>query len=197
MGRAVGGTAGKARILAEARGVDDLDGHALAGFIEAEGSFVIARNNAGRNWLCAMTLNQRADDADMLLDVVRVTGLGRLHAVPARRSSRPQVVWSVSSKLECRELAGLLRRYPLRGRKCREARRAGAEARLSVRPAANGEGPLLQDGAVPTPGAAPDASGAGRERDERVSRRLERRDIADLRLRIREIGARKQGPLVR
>ncbi len=121
MGRAVGGTAGKARILAEARGVDDLDGHALAGFIEAEGSFVIARNNAGRNWLCAMTLNQRADDADMLLDVVRVTGLGRLHAVPARRSSRPQVVWSVSSKLECRELAGLLRRYPLRGRKCREA----------------------------------------------------------------------------
>src|SRR5205814_365070 len=73
------------------------------------------------NWLCAMTLNQRADDADMLLDIVRVTGLGRLYAVPARRSSRPQVAWSVTSKLACRELAGLLRRYPLRGRKRREA----------------------------------------------------------------------------
>lgn len=67
-----------------------------------------------------MTLNQRADDADMLLDIVRVTGLGRLYAVPARRTSRPQVVWSVASKLECRELARLLRRYPLRGRKRRE-----------------------------------------------------------------------------
>ena len=40
--------------------------------------------------------------------------------VPARRTSRPQVVWSVASKLECRELARLLRRYPLRGRKRRE-----------------------------------------------------------------------------
>ena len=98
MGRAVGGTAEKARILAAAQGVDDMDGHALAGFIEAEGSFVIAPNNRGRSWLCAMALNQRADDADMLLDIVRVTGLGRLHAVPARRSSRPQVVWSVTQQ---------------------------------------------------------------------------------------------------
>jgi hypothetical protein len=120
MGRAIGGSAEKARTVAGAQGVGELDGHALAGFIEAEGSFVIAPNNGGRSWLCAMTLNQRADDADMLLDIVRVTGLGRLHAVPARRTSRPQVVWSVCSKLECRELAQLLRRYPLRGRKRRE-----------------------------------------------------------------------------
>jgi hypothetical protein len=67
-----------------------------------------------------MSLNQRADDADLLCDIVRVTGLGRLYAVPARRTSRPQVVWSVASKLECRELARLLQRYPLRGRKRRE-----------------------------------------------------------------------------
>jgi hypothetical protein len=120
MGRAVGGSAEKARAVAGAQGVDELDGHALAGFIEAEGSFVISPNNGGRSWLCAMTLNQRADDTDMLLDIVRVTGLGRLHAVPARRTSRPQVVWSVGSKLECRELAQLLRRHPLRGRKRHE-----------------------------------------------------------------------------
>ena len=108
------------RTLAAAQGVDDVDGHALAGFIEAEGSFSIAPNNGGRSWLCGMSLSQRADDADLLCDIVRVTGLGRLYAVPARRTSRPQVVWSVASKLECRELARLLRRYPLRGRKRRE-----------------------------------------------------------------------------
>jgi hypothetical protein len=120
MGRAVGGAAEKVRTLAAAQGVDDIDGHALAGFIEAEGSFSIAANNRGRSWLCAMSLNQRADDADVPCDIVRVTGLGRLYGVPARRTSRPQVVWSVASKLECRELARLLQRYPLRGRKRRE-----------------------------------------------------------------------------
>jgi hypothetical protein len=120
MGRAIGGAAEKVRTLAAAQGVDDVDGHALAGFIEAEGSFSIAANNGGRSWLCGMSLNQRADDADLLCDIVRVTGLGRLYAVPARRTSRPQVVWSVASKLECRELARLLQRYPLRGRKRRE-----------------------------------------------------------------------------
>jgi hypothetical protein len=44
MGRAVGGAAEKVRTLAAAQGVDDVDGHALAGFIEAEGSFSIAAN---------------------------------------------------------------------------------------------------------------------------------------------------------
>jgi hypothetical protein len=120
MGRAVGGSAEKARILARAQGVDECDGHALAGFIEAEGSFNIVRNNGGRSWLCSMSLGQRADDADMLLDIARVTGLGRLYPVAARRTSRRQVVWSVSSKLECRALMGLLRRYQLRGHKRRE-----------------------------------------------------------------------------
>jgi hypothetical protein len=120
MGRAVGGAAEKVRTLAATQGVDDPDGHALAGFIEAEGSFSITLNNGGRSWLCGMSLNQRADDADLLCDIVRVTGLGRLYAVPARRTSRPQVVWSIASKLECRELARLLQRYPLRGRKRRE-----------------------------------------------------------------------------
>jgi hypothetical protein len=55
--------------LAVAQGVDELDGHAVAGFA------------AARSFL------QRADDADMLLDIARVTGLGRLYAVPARRST--------------------------------------------------------------------------------------------------------------
>jgi hypothetical protein len=120
MGRAVGGSAEKARQIEGAQGVDDVDGHALAGLIEAEGSFVIRSNNGGRSWVCGMALTQRADNADMLLDLARVTGLGRLHRVPPQRTSRPQVRWSVQSKLECRRLVELLRRYPLRGRKSRE-----------------------------------------------------------------------------
>jgi LAGLIDADG endonuclease len=120
MGRAIGGSAEKARVIAAAQGVGDIDGHALAGFIDAEGSFSIRSNNAGRSWVCGMTLVQRADDADVLADIVRVTGIGRLHFNPAYRTSRPQVIWSVGSKLECRELGRLLRRYPLRGRKRRE-----------------------------------------------------------------------------
>jgi LAGLIDADG endonuclease len=120
MGRAIGGTAEKVRAIAEAQGLDDFDGHALAGFIEAEGSFFIQPNNGGRSWVCGMTLTQRADDADMLVDIARVTGLGRLHSLAAQRKSRPQVCWSVASKRESRELARLLRQYPLRGRKRHE-----------------------------------------------------------------------------
>jgi hypothetical protein len=120
MGRAIGGTAEKVRAIAEAQGLDDFDGHALAGFIEAEGSFFIQPNNGGRSWVCGMTLTQRADDADMLVDIARVTGLGRLHSLSAQRKSRPQVCWSVASKLESLELARLLRQYPLRRRKRHE-----------------------------------------------------------------------------
>jgi LAGLIDADG endonuclease len=109
-----------ARRVAEAQGVDDRDGHALAGFIEAEASFGIRPNNGGRSWVCHMTLTQRDDDADMLVDIARVTGLGRLSRVPARQTSRPQVCWAVQSKLECRRLVDLLKHYPLRGRKGRE-----------------------------------------------------------------------------
>jgi DNA-binding MarR family transcriptional regulator len=120
MGRAIGGSAEKSRLIADAQGVDDADGHALAGFIEAEGSFGISANNGATTWRCSLAVAQRADDADMLIDIARVTGLGRLYARPARRKSRPQVCWAVSSKLECRELVRLLRRYPLRGRKRHE-----------------------------------------------------------------------------
>jgi LAGLIDADG endonuclease len=120
MGRAIGGSAEKARRVADAQGVDDRDGHALAGFVEAEASFGIRPNNGGRSWVCHMTLTQRDDDADMLVDIARVTGLGRLSRRPAQRKSRPQVCWAVQSKLECRRLVDLLKRYPLRGRKGRE-----------------------------------------------------------------------------
>jgi hypothetical protein len=78
-----------------------------------------------------MTLTQRDDDADMLVDIARVTGLGRLTRRPAQRKSRPQVCWAVQSKLECRRLVDLLKRYPLRGRR-------GASSQYGRRPSSSG-----------------------------------------------------------
>jgi hypothetical protein len=89
----------------------------LAGFIDAEGSLQIGSHNGGRSWQCAMALAQRIDAADVLFDVCRVTGLGRVTIKRAVRSSRPQATWSVASKRECAELVRLLERHPLRGRK--------------------------------------------------------------------------------
>jgi hypothetical protein len=67
--------------------------------------------------VCSFELTQRADEVDVLEDVQRVTGLGHLSPSRAQGNSHPQVDWRIASKLECRELVGLLRRFPLRGRK--------------------------------------------------------------------------------
>jgi len=83
-----------------------------------------------------MSLNQRADDADVLCDIVRVTGLGRLYAVPARRGSRPQVVWSVASKLECERRLHALRRHRASrfATLCRPGHARGAEEHVPTPP---------------------------------------------------------------
>jgi hypothetical protein len=97
------------------------DGHFLAGFLEAEGSFGIRLNNGGQSWQCSMSLKLRDDDAELLVSLSRLTGLGRLSSVPARATSNPQVVWQIVSHAECMRLAELLREFPLHGRKRREA----------------------------------------------------------------------------
>jgi hypothetical protein len=105
------------RRIAAAQGLSEAEGHALAGFVDAEGCFHIGPNNAGRTWSCHMSLAVRLDDADLVTDLCRVTGLGRVHTKPAHRTSRPQARWSVASKRECAELATILRSFPLRARK--------------------------------------------------------------------------------
>jgi hypothetical protein len=97
------------------------DGHFLAGFIEAEGSFCVRPNNGGQNWNCSMSLKVRDDDMALIGDLMRLTGLGHINRVPAHRTSNPQVRWQVVSRTECLRLAELLRDFPLRGRKRREA----------------------------------------------------------------------------
>lgn len=120
MGRAVGGNALIEQQISTAEGLADTDGHALAGFLDAEGCFQIRPNNRGRTWSCHMTVAVRDDDADLLTDLCRVTGLGRVGAKPAQGTSRPQACWSVASKRECAELTRILRAFPLRARKRRD-----------------------------------------------------------------------------
>ena len=135
MGRAVGGNALIEQRIGAAEGLADADAHALAGFLDAEGCFQIRPNNRGRTWNCHMTVAVRDDDADLLTDLCRVTGLGRVGAKRAQGTSRPQACWTVASKRECAELARILRAFPLRARKRRDfAVWARAVDRWSVTP---------------------------------------------------------------
>jgi hypothetical protein len=93
------------------------DGHFLAGFVEAEGCFQLTAINGGANWICGFDLALRDDDADLLVEMHEITGLGALRTKPARETSKPQVLWSIQRRSECRDLADLLERFPLRGRK--------------------------------------------------------------------------------
>src|SRR4051812_30946628 len=120
MGRAVGGNALIEQRIAAAEGLADADGHALAGFLDAEGCFQIRPNNRERTWNCDMTVAVRDDDAQLLTDLCRVTGLGRVAAKPAQGTSCPQTRWTIASKRECAELARILRAFPLRARKRRD-----------------------------------------------------------------------------
>ena len=100
--------------------VSPADGHFLAGFLEAEGSFGLRLNNGGESWQCQMSLGLRDDDAALLVEMARLTGLGRLNRVSPNGTSNPQVVWRIVRHADCRRLTELLREFPLRGRKRRE-----------------------------------------------------------------------------
>jgi hypothetical protein len=120
MGKAVGGNAVIERRIAAAQGLRGADGHAVAGFVDAEGCFQITPNNQGRAWSCRMSVAVRLDDADTVTDLCRVTGVGRVTTKHAQATSRPQACWNVASKRECAHLAQILREFPLRARKRRD-----------------------------------------------------------------------------
>jgi hypothetical protein len=77
------------------------------------------RSTAG-NWACAMTIRMRADEAPMLFKLLEQTDLGHPRHVPARRTSKPQIAWTVGRRDECARLVELLEEHPLRSRKRRE-----------------------------------------------------------------------------
>src|SRR3954467_5327840 len=68
----------------------------LAGFIEGEGCFLISRQRRGP-YGCAMRLSIRDDDHELLSDISDKTRLGRLRSMGARRTSPPQLLWTIST----------------------------------------------------------------------------------------------------
>lgn len=97
-----------------------MEAHALAGLIDAEGCFRLAMRD-GRHLTCNLSIAVRDDDAEMLALFRDRAGLGHIRLTPARDSSKPQVNWRISSKLECARLVDILEDHPLYGRKRREA----------------------------------------------------------------------------
>lgn len=102
------------------RAISEAEGHFIAGFIEGEAHLGIVEANGGQSFRCLMSLRVRDDDAPLLTWLRMRTGVGRLHAVPARRTSKPQAQWLVQTQAGCTTLVELLTRFPLRGRKTRE-----------------------------------------------------------------------------
>ena len=111
--------------------LDDLDrdgfGHYIAGFIDGEGSFVITTcgpSSGAAN--CRLQIKLRDDDAAILYEIQKRTGLGRIYAEPVSGRKRdtsnwhPQVFWKVHSKQDCARAVLLLERFPLRAKKRRD-----------------------------------------------------------------------------
>jgi hypothetical protein len=120
MARRPGGEALIRSRLAASPGLSDAEAHTLAGFLDAESHLAVIPNNGGATWRCECLVNLRDDDREILISYRDKLGLGHLTAIAARNGSRPQVLWKITSKLECRVLAELLAEHPLRGRKRRE-----------------------------------------------------------------------------
>jgi hypothetical protein len=92
----------------------------IAGLIAAEGCFSIAKQTRGFGYQPDMSIRMRADDGRLLETLARRTKLGRTTAVPARRTSREQVDWSVFAKADCQRLVEILDGAPMLGRKAEQ-----------------------------------------------------------------------------
>jgi LAGLIDADG endonuclease len=119
MARRPGGEAEIHARIAAAPGLSSPEAHRLAGFLDAECCFAILPNNRD-GWRCLCQVALRDDDRDTLTSFREQLGIGHLRAVRARAGSRPQVNWTISSKVECARLVKLLDSHPLRGRKLAE-----------------------------------------------------------------------------
>ena len=102
--------------------MEDDFGHWLAGWIDGEGCFLINRMQTA--YQPRMRLHVRDDDAEILDEIVKRTGIGYVARQPARpshgRRNNPQAEWRVMSKADCVALVELLDRYPLRAKKARD-----------------------------------------------------------------------------
>jgi len=95
-------------------------GHWLAGFIDGEGSFIVVNTRSRppfRFQLC-----QRYDNGDIVREIHRRTGLGRVCIGKPRGTTRQQIKWSIQKRDDLEALIALLDTYSLRGDKAVEYR---------------------------------------------------------------------------
>lgn len=104
----------------ESIGVDDGFGHWLAGFVNGEGCFNIGMWARTKCIRITFNIALRNDDAAILEEIHRRTGLGTLQRYGARGRSQAQVRWSVCNKRDCVRLVEIFDRYPLRAKKARD-----------------------------------------------------------------------------
>jgi hypothetical protein len=94
----------------------------LAGFIDGEGCFTIARSTHG-GYVCRMMIKVRDDDMAILEEIAHRTGIGytsRNRPYGSTRRANPAAIWNVGTRADCVALVALLDRFPLRAKKARD-----------------------------------------------------------------------------
>jgi hypothetical protein len=104
--------------------IDEAFGHWLAGFIDGEGCFRLTQQPGAHGPLLAavLTIKVRDDDLGIIEEIHERTGIGTLCRYRARGTSKPGVAWNVSSWDDTFVLAQILKQFPLRAKKRRDAR---------------------------------------------------------------------------
>lgn len=100
--------------------LDPAFGHWLAGFIDGEGHFQIAKNTQKTGYTCRFGLTVRADDERILTTIRDTLGFGTVYRYLPRQDVHPATRWQVQSLRDCLALVEILRRYPMRAKKVRD-----------------------------------------------------------------------------
>lgn len=107
--------------------LDDGFGHWLAGFVAGEGSFLILRQVRmrkqglkGAGLVCTFRIALHVNDEPILREAQRRTGLGKVWVGHSPSQTSPCAIWVVQKKADCRKLAEIFQRYPLRAKKARD-----------------------------------------------------------------------------
>ena len=100
--------------------MDAAFGNWLAGFIDGEGCFTIREVNKNQLVYCGFSIEVRLDDADIIREIHRRMEAGTLKyrdRAGKNGNDKPQITWAVQSLPDCKKLAALLDKHPLRAKK--------------------------------------------------------------------------------